>query len=77
MVVANKLLLLSDPFFVSVLPHLPRVYVVVCLCVCVCTYAYVRDPESLLSNKEMKSIVGTPPLPQANYFPFITSPALS
>lgn len=46
MVAANKLLLLSDP----------------CLCVCgvvVCTVcACVRDPEWLVPNKEMKSIVG-------------------
>ena len=65
MVAANKLMLHSDPCF----------WVCVCACVHVCCVC-VRDPGWLVSNKEMKSIVGIFFSSLSEPFSFITSPAL-
>lgn len=55
------------------------VYADVYLCICVCACACVRDPEWLVSNKEMKSIVGfffSPPQ-RTIFFYYFTCTSLS
>lgn len=67
MVAANKLLLLSDPCLCVYMSLFSCVSMWMGICVFMCACACVHDPEWLLSNKEMKSIVSPHPPPPANH----------